>query len=466
MREKIKIKQIGIVAACCLVAIALLLFGIRKRMLPLEIAALAGTAGILLIVKKPAWIIYLQIIYCCVNKFLISQFHAPNSINYATDVLMILCFLLALKEAYENSKRTYILVPVLIAALFFIAGTISSFSHHVSPFLLLWSYRNLMRFYLFFFSCAVLLEFDDVNKIFKILSVVFAANILVVSFQFWIQGFNQDNLGGLFGTNMGCNGHMNAFMCVYFSYICVNYMAKKCSIWNFMYVSAGTLYIAALSELKFWFIEYLLILILSILISRFSWRVVLMIAGAVLGMSIGLQLFNAVFPGWEFSLESIIEYAGKGGYSTATDLNRLTALQRISKEFLYHPWERLFGFGLGSCETSAFFNSTFFMQYGTSLHYTYLLHAFTFLETGWVGFILFIGFFVSIFVCVWNFRKKVFVERKTYCLSAGVIAAMCVVQCMYNNALRVENGGYITFFALAIPFICMKGQGSEKDERK
>ena len=112
--------------------------------------------------------------------------------------------------------------------------------------------------------------------------------------------------------------------------------------------------------------------------------------------------------------------------------------------------------GLGSCETSSYFQSTFFLQYGEQLHYNYLLHAFTPLETGWIGLILFLGFFVSVGVLAWKYSRAVPADKKTLCLTAMIMAAVCLIQCFYNNALRVENSGYLAFFILAVPFICRK----------
>ncbi len=434
----------------------LLLLGIQKNMLAMEAALITGMGIVLILLKEPAWLIYLQIIYCLVNKLLISQFGAPDMINYATDILMLLTFFFAVKRQIEKREKNYLMVPLIIVGCFFCLGTVSAMLQNGSVVLVVWSYRNLMRFFLFFFSCVVLLKFENVMKIIKIFSVAFFLNVAVASVQFWIQGYAQDNLGGLFGTDMGCNGHINTFLCIYLAYVCVRYMAKKTSFLYFLLVSAGSLYIAALSELKFLFVEYVVILILSIIFSRFSFRVALMIVGACVGLYVGLQLFNTYFPGWEFSAEQIIDYAGRGGYSTANDLNRLTALQTVTENFLRTPQKLLFGLGLGNCETSAFFQSPFFAQYGEVLHYTYMIHAFTLLETGWTGLILFLGFFVSVGILGLKWQSRMSDEKRIYCMTAVIVSAMCIAQCFYNNALRVENSGYLAFFVLAIPFISRK----------
>ncbi|MBM6736532.1 hypothetical protein [Faecalicatena fissicatena] len=447
------------------IVFAMMFIGIREDYMILETAALCGGGCILLLLRRPAWIIYLMIFYCCVEKWMISQFGMPDSLDLAMDLMMLLCLGLALKTLFEKNDRYYFVFPLVLAGAFFVIGMLSALFQQVDILLICWSYRNLMRFFLFFFSCVVILDVDDVENLMRLFSWLFHANILIVSFQFWIQGYSQDNLGGLFGTQMGCNGYMNTYLCIYVSFVCVMYMARRLSFWIFLYVSAGSLYIAALSELKFWFMEYVLILAVSILLTRFSSRTILMLIGAAAGLFIGLQLFNAVFPGWEFSVNQILDYTGQGGYSTETDLNRLTAISRICNEFLHTISQRLFGFGLGSCETSTFFNSGFFQQYGETIHYTYLLQAFLFLETGFVGLFLYLGFYISISAKALIMRRFLDETAQIYCGTAAICAVTCILQVFYNSALRVENSGYLAYFMLAVPFIFMKGRsGEENDE--
>lgn len=465
MKRKYSIAYAGIASLGILVFILGLIFGIREDFLGLEAAILCAFGVVYLLIKEPAWIIYLQIFYCLINKWLIFQFNAPQTINYGTDILMVICFLMALKRCYEKRERTYIRIPIIIAATFFLIGTLTSVLNGVSPLLILWSYRNLMRFILFFFSCVVLLEFEDLKNIKTMISIMFVINLVIVSIQFWIQGISQDYLGGIFGSELGCNGHMNTFLCICIAYACVAYISKQMSLLNFCIISAGALYIAALSELKFFFVEFICLLFMAILVSRFSWRIFLMVSGAAIGLIIGLELFNTYFPGWEFSLEQIWKYAGQGGYSTQYDLNRLTAIQRLSNEFLRETGEKLFGWGLGSCETSSFFNSSFFTLYGERLHYTYLLQAFLFLETGWIGLLLFLGFFVSIFLLARKFWKECSGQRQIFCKTGAIMAGMCVIHCFYNNALRVENSGYLAYFVLAIPFICRKRKTNKYEQK-
>ena len=115
--------------------------------------------------------------------------------NDVTEVLMIVSLFMALKQLYEKRKKTYLGVPLVFAALFFGLGTVSAILHEVPILLLLWSYRNLMRFFLFLFSCVVLLNYEDVERLGKIFSILFFLNVVVVSVHFWIQVYSQDYRG-------------------------------------------------------------------------------------------------------------------------------------------------------------------------------------------------------------------------------------------------------------------------------
>ena len=150
MKDKNRNIRVILFVGGVMAVLLMLVLGIREDFLLLEAVMLGGTGIILLLLKKPAWIIYLQILYCCVNKFLISQFSMPSAINYITDALMILSFLLAIKIFCQKFEPYYFSAPIFIAVFFFVCGTLSALFQQVDFLLLVWSYRNLMRFYIFF----------------------------------------------------------------------------------------------------------------------------------------------------------------------------------------------------------------------------------------------------------------------------------------------------------------------------
>ena len=164
---------------------------------------------------------------------------------------------------------------------------------------------------------------------------------------------------------------------------------------------AAVLVVAALAELKFFFVEFAIILALASLFTGFTWRKFAIILGGILGLAVCATLLMEIFPifeGW-FSFDRMLETATSDkGYTSSGDLNRLTAIPRINELWLTHWSQRVFGMGLGNCDTSSFaiVNTPFFEQYG-HMHYTWMSYAIMYLECGWVGLIFYFGFFALVY---------------------------------------------------------------------
>jgi len=215
----------------------------------------------------------------------------------------------------------------------------------------------------------------------------------------------------------------------------------------------SNLYIAAIGELKVFFIELIIIAAGIVFFSKPSKKIILISATCIIGLYGGIQLFYNIFPSWQnyFTLSTMI--ASNQNYATTTDLGRLTAAKTIASMFFGNDIIKyLFGLGLGSAETSqyAVFTSYFYYEYGSLLHYTWLSDAFMLIENGWLGLICFIGFFVSVIGSCFKIRKNNS-EGFYYCIMAQVFAVVCCVFAVYNNTFRTE-AGYLVYFMLSLPF--------------
>ena len=63
------------------------------------------------------YLIYFQVIYNCIIKFLITDFHFPSILNYVTDIVNLLIFLgilLNKKKFSENKKNSYSIIIIYI----------------------------------------------------------------------------------------------------------------------------------------------------------------------------------------------------------------------------------------------------------------------------------------------------------------------------------------------------------------
>ena len=114
--------------------------------------------------------------------------------------------------------------------------------------------------------------------------------------------------------------------------------------------------------------------------------------------------------------------------------------------------DRIFGLGLGNCDTSAFsmFNSVFYSQH-KSLHYTWFTAPMVYLETGYIGLALYLTFFVA---CFLGALKKYLKGdgNKIYCEMTMILSIIYCIVAFYNASLRYE-AGYMLYFTLALPYM-------------
>lgn len=294
----------------------------------------------------------------------------------------------------------------------------------------LWGVRNNFRFYGAFFGF-LLLEEGEREEIWRALEGLFWVNFCLVLGQFFLFGRKGDYLGGFFGTEKGCNGGLNLFLLILAAKSLVymeekpGYVLAKCAV---------SLMISALAELKFFFVEFAFLLVLT-----GFWKKKAVGFGMVLALLGGVLLLEKCFPefdGWiEFS--SIYKTAADpAGYASTGDLNRLNAISEIDRRVFLSGWDRVFGLGLGNCDTSSFlFLTTPFSQWYAHLHYTWMSHAFWYLEGGWLGILFFFGFFCWIFL------------GKTGRFSR-ILGVLCIVIGIYNASLRTE-AAFLMYFGLS-----------------
>ena len=62
---------------------------------------------------------------------------------------------------------------------------------------------------LFLWQPFIIFDQDDINDIFKFLNLMFYINTIIMFIQFGALGYKQDNLGGIFGVETGCNGYIH-----------------------------------------------------------------------------------------------------------------------------------------------------------------------------------------------------------------------------------------------------------------
>ncbi len=414
---------------------------------------------------QPEWLIFFIIVMPFLFGTLIDLLSLPSTIKYTIDISWLLLLFLAgvnlnkNKIAIEkNSIPTYIWVAC------FLAFTLVVYIfRYQSALYYLWGFRNNFRFYILFFALILFLNKEDIDDYLKLFDVIFWLNALVCFIQYFAFGLKGDHLGGFFGAEKGCNAYLNIFMAIVIIKSVVYCLNKKESILLCISKCSVALVIAVFSELKFFFAELFIILLVAVFITDFSARKLVIFAGAFAAIVVFASVLSSVYPHFDgfLSLNYFVEMAKNGGYSSAEQLNRLTTVPVISKEILTTPALKLFGMGLGNCDTATyeFLKTPFYHNY-IYLRYNWFSTAFIFVETGFIGLAMFFGFFVLVGV------KSFFMARKNkeiseYCQMAVIAAIVCVMIGIYNSSLRTE-AAYMIYFMLALPFIAKKDTSYSK----
>lgn len=411
---------------------------------------------------QPEWLVWLLVFAPFMLGTLFDFLPIPSLVKYVIDVAWVmLVFIAALNIYYQRIKIYSQLKTLSLFILAFLLYTLIIYIFNFqSPFYYLMGVRNNFRFYFAFISFVIFLEEDDISNYLKWYDALFWVNAVVMLFQYFVLGYKQDYLGGLFGTQSGCNGYVNIFFVIICAKSIVYYLGKKENIW-YMLLKCGTaMLLATFSELKFFFIEFVVLIMVAVIFSGNSVRKILVVIGGILAVVLFINLLYILFPYFSElnNLAMLIEHQSEG-YSGAGTIGRLNSIKIISDTFFDTPFKKLTGLGLGNCDTSTvdFLNTPFYKEHGY-LRYFWFSTAHVTLETGYIGFAFFAGFFALIFVLMVIALKKGTVD-KNLCRLTLVVSVGAILIVIYNSSLRTE-AAYMIYFILSLPFAAMKNKRS------
>lgn len=412
-----------------------------------------------LYIKKrtvPQWLTLFVLIFPFCFALFIEFLNFPSLIKYLVDIAWVGAALFIFFQRGVVLKKG--ITPFYVFILVFLLYTLVIYLFNFQSIgYYLWGVRNNFRFYFCFLAIAVFLNQDDIATVFKLFDVLFWINAIIATIQFLGFGYQWDYLGGIFGTELGNNGYTLIFFAIIAIKSLLSFMNKTEKGLLCLSKCAACLILTALMELKMFFIVFILILILSIVFTKFSWRkgmllifsaFIIMFAGSILTILFG-ESSNIL------SFERLMELLTAESYASAEDLGRFTAIPIISRTILTELPEKLFGLGLGNCDTSTFaiFNTPFYQTHAY-LHYNWFSSAFLFLETGYIGLGLNLTFFILCFIKARKHLKSNS-NNPLFNQMALIMSVVCVVLTFYNSSLRTE-AGYMAYFVLALPFISNK----------
>ena len=371
----------------------------------------------------------------------------PGALRYTGDLAWCGLLVLAVGKGRLRLSRN-LAIPACLAVLLFLYTLAVILFRYQSGIWYLWGLRNNFRFYIAFFAFAAWLDQGDVEQIFRLMERLFWVNFAVTLIQF-AMGYQQDLLGGIFGLERGRNAAYTVlFFLLVLTKSLLSMMEGREKMGRCLAKCAAALITAALAEMFGFFLMFGALVVLCVCLTRFSRKkcllLLLLAMAVVFSSSLLLEMFGE---GSQLSWQIIRRRLFAQNYATREDLGRLTAIPTLSRTIVTDLPDRLFGLGLGNCDTSTFrlCNSDFYQQY-SYLHYTWFLSAFLFLETGCLGLGLYLAFFLLLPACIPKQSDMLPWRMGT------IMAVMCILLTFYNSALRSE-AGYLAWFGLALPFV-------------
>lgn len=392
---------------------------------------------------------------------LFEVFYIPSFLKYLLDVsLIVFLFIFGFKKQLIMNRRV---VPAFsVVVLFFVYTLIVYCFNFQSPFYYIWGVRNNFRFYMAFFAFVMCIHSETAEGIFKLLDVIFWINLILSIYQYFVLAVDGDHLGGVFGTWGVTNGYTLILFMIIISKSLLNTFNGNENVFLCILKSAASILVAAMAEMKFYFVVFVILLVLTSFLTKFSRRKFVMVIIASVCVMLGSLLLIYFFEEFDgfFSIKSIWRLATQAHYSSAKDLNRLSAIFVLMKNYITNPLQQLFGMGLGNCDLSdvSIFNSVFYQKY-SFLHYSWFSSAMMFLETGFVGIAIYLSFFAVCFASAFSQFKKG-TGNRLFCQMTIVMSVMSVALFFYNSSLRIESG-YMVYFVLALPFILPSQNGLE-----
>ncbi len=405
-------------------------------------------------------VIFLMI-YMMIINYTCEYFHITSTIRYLSDIIVSLLLIHDINKLSLISLNKELKPFLKVIILLFVATFLGYIINFYSPMLYLWGIRNLFRFFITFFSTIILFQISDIKKVNKIINIIFWINIVVVFYQYLVLGYWADRIGGTFRlADKGGNAGLLLLLILENINITSKYLNKEIKLPYFLTIVFLSMVIGAIAELKAFFVIFVLIIFMSLILNKKSFKTIIFTLLTIIALCIGILTLSYIAPrsAETLKLDNMKEYlAGEShGYSSKNDVSRGRAFIQINEWFFKDSLiKKLFGFGLGNCDVSSisFFCSDFYLKY-KNLNYIWFMHAMLYIETGFIGYIIYICFFI---LCIFKYFKlrKIDKDKKSIFNSAIILALVCILLTWYNAALR-NDVSYFIYIYLAMPLTCFK----------
>ena len=398
---------------------------------------------------------YYTLLFIFFKGFCIQFLGYMDVLNLLADILVIICAIKTPKIPFKQITKISGKPVIYSLALFLILGVLADLLNFVSIKTVLWGVKNIIR--LFLLSYAILgryrtLTAESFKYFFK---KMFYINILAVIIDFFA-GRKGDWMGGIFAGN----GDLAIFLVVSLLFFTSDYMKGKLKRTYIIGIYVLTFYIAMLAEIKFLYfliplclyLTYIFVrkmTVLNVLIFVLSCFFIEPVIKASLSFYYNQEYVDKIFDDDERDA-----YLTGDGYNLSnTDIgfNRNTCIERAQQIFLTDLQSSLIGNGLGSASNSNTFGTWMASQYRHT-GYFFFTSSFVLIETGWIGYILFISIYLFIMLRFLYYYIKSKNNQEKYWAAIGtMMGILTFIFIWYNSAPYVDY--YLPFMLWGFCFL-------------
>jgi hypothetical protein len=285
--------------------------------------------------------------------------------------------------------------------------------------------------------------------------------VALTLFQYYVQGYYGDHNGGIFAPVQACNKYSNVFCSVLLIWVMIQYLKGNVKIQKVVLTCICAVIVAIYAELKFLFIEMIIIIALVVIVCGRSNKTVrgVLIGGIV--AYVGLYTLSALFPSsFQFLTDSdlFIWYARDMSYSnTAVSVNRLSGFDIINKYIFGNSVARkVFGYGLGATGQISLLHlySNILTEY-YSLYYQTFTYSWIYVELGIAGIVFFYSSILSSLIPLSKACKKMMDSNGLIAISKTAVV-MTLILTIYDSSWMTEGPTFLCAFAMAVGFVTIK----------
>ena len=154
----------------------------------------------------------IEFILLFVVNFLSNIGRIPSALTYVFDVVNICILLANIRSIGPKTKGDwYFNLPVI---LFAVVALASGLVNLVAPQYLIWQALSFSRIFIWIYLFRIFWDLNYVKSFIGFIYKLQFLNVIFVLVQYYGMGLFQDNIGGLFGVERGCNGILNVYLCI------------------------------------------------------------------------------------------------------------------------------------------------------------------------------------------------------------------------------------------------------------